>query len=168
MMYPAIACAVVTMLASGCIDTNAPQTFNLTPAGGELSLAGGAVVFSVPPNAVTTSIAVTATPVTNIAGLTVVSGTVYDIQSLVHLNLPIRVTIQFAAAALPPGVLDSELVIYKYNGSTWFKLDGSVVSPTFGTVAADLTSFGVFGVLGAPATNVVVTPLLPPCASINC
>ena len=158
--------AATIVLASACGADKLPplsliQSFNVTPSGGTVSLAGGAVAFNFPANAVSQSVEITATATTGPSSPTVVAGTVYSFQPSLTFNVLVPVTVKYQGATLPTGVRPNELGLYKVVGNVWQRDSLSAVDTAAKTVSASLTGFSIHGILGAPVASVSVTPPTP-------
>lgn len=162
MNHPVVRSAIAVLLAGSlsCGGGDSFQSFNLGPAGGVVSLAGGIVVLNVPAGAVAENVTVSATSVAGPGGPTVVAGTVFDLQPSLTFSSPVQVTIKYQGATLPTGVRASELGIYRVDGTAWTKLAASAVDTVQKVITASLTGFSVYGILGAPVASVAVTPVL--------
>lgn len=147
------------VVLSSCTQPVEPTVFSITPAGGVVTFASGAVALIFPANAVSESMTFTATQVVSPPGETVVPGTVFDILPAVTFLRPVQLVVTYAGGALPAGVRDSELGIYRLTGALWAEEAGSLVSPQSVSVSAPITATGTLGILGAPVTTMDVLPL---------
>lgn len=150
---PLVALSVAGVLA--CSD----NLFNVGIYGGTLHLANGAVELAFPSGALSKGITVTATPL-SVAGATVVPGTVFKFGPSMTFDRPVTATIRYAGAALPQGVRQSELGIYKFDSvnDAWVKAGTPRVDSSAGMVTASLNTFSTYGILGAPVAAVQVAP----------
>jgi hypothetical protein len=137
----------------------APTTFNITPAGGTLSLAGGAVKLDVPAGAVDSNMTITATLMpTPPPAPTLVGGIAYAFTpDGIVFHHPVAVTISYQGAVLPTGVRETELGVYKVVGSGWQSFGGTV-DTVAKTLVASIPGFSTYGILGAPVASVTVAP----------
>ena len=142
----------------GCTQPVEPTVFSITPAGGVVTFASGAVALIFPANAIAESMTFTATSIVSPPGETVVAGTVFDIQPAVTFLKPVQLVVTYPGGVLPTGVRDSELGIYRLTGALWAEVASSVVTPQSFSVSASITESGTLGVLGAPVTTLEVLP----------
>jgi len=152
--YFARACLAVSVAGLLSCGDNLP--FNIWPGRGNLSLDGGSVVLTFPPNAISERVQVKAIKLTGVGGTTVVTG--YEFQPSMTFAVPVHVAIKYGPAALPAGVRQAELGLYKLVNGTLVKDSGSTVDSAGKTVTAWLTGFSQHLVAGAPVAAVLVSP----------
>ena len=120
--------------------------------GGQTELAGGQVMLDIPAGAVGGPIAVDAVPVTDPSTLppspTPIPGTAFDLQpdGTVFAE-PIRLTISYDPAMLPPGVPEAELRIHKLVNGEYVQLDAGLVDLANKTVSGLTDEFSIYVLL---------------------
>ena len=157
----AVALVPFTFLGCGDDEPTAPAGDGnvVGPAGGVVSLAGGAVVLAFPENAVASEVELSATPTTGPSSDLVVPGTVFDLgPDGASFAVPVTLTLSYDPARLPSGVGEAELGIWRVSGSAWVPVAGSAVNTASNTVTAVLDGFSVYGVAAPPVDAVVVSP----------
>jgi peptidoglycan hydrolase-like protein with peptidoglycan-binding domain len=106
---------------------------------------------------------VNASPVTGVAstpsGLSVAGSYLYHLSALSNptttlssFNQPITVTLSYDPAEIS-GLNESNLVIYRYDGSSWHLLTGCSVNTSAHTVTCTTTAFSYFGIFAAAQSS---------------
>jgi WD40 repeat protein len=126
----------------------------ITPAGGTVSAAGGAVRLEFPADAVTGTVGVTVAPASGLpGGEPPIAGTAFAFgPDGVQFAKSVRLSIRYDPAAVPAGVDQGSLRLHRLVGGAWVEVAGSIVNTTAKTVSGDITGFSVFSVLPARAT----------------
>jgi len=162
-LVPMIRGLSVAVLLASCGTDVLPTTggsFNITPEGGTLSLAGGLVQLVVPAGAVQRdTFATAAMAASPPASPLLVSGTAVDLgpDGLVFLQ-PVQLTVHYGALALPTGVQGSELRVATVVGGAWQIVAGSAADAVNQTVTASISHFSTYGLVGVPVASVSVAP----------
>ena len=82
--------------------------------------------------------------------------------SLSSFEEALTVTVAYAAGDLP-GIEESSLKLYRWDGSSWQALENQSLNTTVNTLSGTTTSFSVFGFFGqAPAPTATPTPTPTP------
>ncbi len=140
-MRKLFASLVVCLCLAGCGNEEDP--------GGTYTFHEGKVTLEVPAGAVLRGITFAVEPVSKPpATPRLVANTVYDLEpDGVTFNKPVKLTIRYAAADVPPGTLPASLLIHKLVGSAWTPMPGGV--DTAKRLAwASLSGFSKYGVKG--------------------
>ena len=124
-------------------------------SGGTAVLNGGQVSLTFPAGAVTSPIAVTATPVAPgtpaAPDASVLAGTQYEFQpSPTTFAQPVMLTLRYPAV-LPPNLKAARLAVCKVIGGACIPLVGSVVNVAARTVSAPIAGFSSYAVTRFPA-----------------
>lgn len=135
----------------------------MTSAGGTLEAAGGAVRITIPANALSAPVSITATP--NSAAPTALPALTYGVVGTHYtlgpagttFALPVTVTLKYDPDKLPPWAIPGDLAMYHFTGGAWVMLPGLVVDPVARTVSAQTTSFSPF-TIGTRLPPAVLTP----------
>ena len=125
------------------------------PSGGTAVLNGGQVSLTFPAGAVTSPIAVTATPVAPgtpaAPDASVLAGTQYDFQpSPTTFAQPVMLTLSYPTV-LPPNLKAARLAVCKLIDEACVPLPGSVVNVAARTVTAPVSGFSSYAVTRFPA-----------------
>lgn len=181
--------AVATVSASGAVTAIATGTTTITasgegqsasaaitvtdgamvgPAGGTITLAGGAVVLTIPAGALPTATPITATPRTGPAPEAPsgwqLAGAFYDLgPDGLTFAQPATVTMTFDKQALPAWGMTGDLGILRQHAGQWSTLSNVHVNVEAGTISGTTTGFSGFGV-GANDPPITVSPAT---ASVN-
>lgn len=148
---------VATVFAGACSSSDGPPTGPTVdnavgPAGGTLSAAGGRVTLAFPSGAVSTNTTITvevASSVPASAGL--VPGSAYRFSPEgITFQQPVTLTVRYDPAALPAGVSDTSLALYKVVDGAWQPAGVSLRDTAAHTVRAAIQGFSTYGVLGRP------------------
>jgi hypothetical protein len=120
----------------------------ITPAGGKIVLANGAVTLEAPAGAVTQNVAVTVT-VAATGGPgdpAIVRGAVYTLSSTpaVTFQQPVKLTLAYDPTKGPGGVQESQFGIAASNGIEWKTVPNTSVDATANTSIASITTLGMF------------------------
>ncbi len=120
------------------------------PGGGTVQLAGGQATLEIPAGSVAAQTMITAVPATGLpsGGPPVVPGTAWDFgpDGTVFAQ-PVRMTIRYDPANLPPGTVESNLRIHKLVDGTYRQQGAGMVDLVNRTVSADVEGFSVYAVL---------------------
>ena len=130
------------------------------PAGGEVSLADGAVNLVFPASAVSEAVVITAEPATGLPAQPVpIPGTAFAFgpDGTVFAQ-PVTLTIGYDPANVPQGVPEEELRLHELVGSAYVEVDAGVVDVANHTVSGAIDGFSVFAIL---RTLSVTTASLP-------
>src|SRR6185436_1129453 len=93
------------------------------------------------------------------AAATLVTGTVYEVGPTgFNFAQPVSIRIRYSGTPLPTGVRKTELGLYKVTSGTWQLNPSQSIDSAANTLTASITSLSVFGILGAPAASLVITP----------
>lgn len=125
----------------------------ITPAGGTLSLRGGAVTIVAPPGAVGQNVSVTLVAATEGASdPSVVRGTAFTLATRPATTLaqPVRVTFRYAPGDGPAGVPETHYVLAAGSGGGFAAIAGATVDTLANTVSASVTALGTFAVRRSP------------------
>ena len=150
--------------ACGGEFTPKPHTFNIHTTGDIVTVAGGLITITVPPAGISEDGIVTATALPAGAAPTsplLVSNSTYEVTvspTSLRVLKPILVQFSYASRALPVGVRGPELRLNKVVSGAWQPIPGGTNDSATSTVAAAITSFSDFGVLGLPVASLVVNP----------
>jgi hypothetical protein len=181
--------AVATVNSSGAVSAVAPGASTITvsaegqsaaavitvvdgamigPAGGTVTLAGGAVVLTIPAGALPTPTPITAVPRAGAAPVVPtgwqLAGAFYDLgPDGLTFAQPVTVTMRFDAPSLPAWGMTGDLGILRQHGGQWSTLNNLQVNVAAGTVSGTTTGFSGFGV-GANDPPITVSPAT---ASVN-
>jgi glucose/arabinose dehydrogenase len=152
---------IPTALAAGgpaCHETMTPVD-NAGPEGGHLELANGSVVLDIPAGALDESVLISTVLATNAPpSPTLVTGTTYEMRPPgLTFNAPVTLTIAYDADAVPTGVLDSELRLYRGVNDAWSEIPGSGRDDGETQVSGSIEGFSTFGVLGVPVASIVLS-----------
>lgn len=129
------------------------------PDGGTLTFEDGKVSLSVPAGAVSSDLQVSVAPGTGPASELLVAGTTWDLgPDGTTFASPVTLTVGYESGALPAGVREAELVLARSQGGGWQPVPGSVVNAGANSVAAPLSGFSVYGVVGVPVASLTITP----------
>ena len=129
----------------------------LTPAGGRIVLAGGAVVLDAPAGAVSQN--VTIDVLTGGRGGPLDPAVVRDghytltTSPAVTFQQPVRLSLKYGPANGPLGVPESDFGIAVLNGARWENVAGSQADTAANTVTAAITAPGVFTARRVPASS---------------
>ncbi|MHB1097163.1 MAG: hypothetical protein ACYC3F_13440 [Gemmatimonadaceae bacterium] len=123
-------------------------------AGGTVSSADGRVAVSIPPGAVSSSIKVTITPVSDDANEHVVRGSVYEFgPSGTQFAQPVELKLAYDTARLGTGADLSALQVARRSADgAWTPLPGLLVDSTNRTVRGLTSSFSTYGVTVDPCS----------------
>lgn len=158
-----------TFATAGCSGTASITQNSTTPitlvTGGTASLSSGTanLVLDIPANA--TGVAV-AYQIKQLAGSSVITETgspsdmnpslthIYDLKALSAVNAeetsldePVTVTITYQDGDIA-GLIESSLLIYHHDGSSWSPLSSCNLNPSSNTISCLTSSFSVFGLFG--------------------
>lgn len=119
--------------------------------GGTISSADDAVRIVVPSGAVPAGLPITITPTSSPppppAAATAVDGTTYVFgPEGTHFQSPATVTIRYDPASLPGWVIPADLVLERWDGTSWSTLTDIVVDPVSHTVTGKTPGFSTVGV----------------------
>jgi hypothetical protein len=133
------------------------------PSGGTVTSADGNVVLVFPPGALSENLGIAIQPATAFpADPAVVNGTVYHLEpDGAQFAQPVQLTIKYAPTALPPGVEESLLKLYKAVGGAWQEIAGSTANPASKTVTGLITSFSIPGIQWQATPRPALTSLSP-------
>lgn len=133
--------------------------FNVTPLGGTISLAGGRVHLTVPPNAVSSKIMITASAAESTPAADLLAGGSAISFSPVGIAFaqPVTLTVDLSSFTMPPGVRRHELRLHRTSGAGWEIVPGSSINPAGTTASASLTTLPMLAVIGLPVTSVLIT-----------
>ncbi len=157
-LVTAVATGTATITASaGGIDGTASVTVRdggfVGPAGGSVTAASGAVMLTIPAQALASGTAITvATDAA--AGSTggAINGTAFDIgPANTSFASPATLTIHYQPGAVTAGVDPSNLRLQRYSGGSWAPVAGSTVNTGAAEVMGGITSGGTYGVVPIPA-----------------
>lgn len=128
--------------------------------GGTVTLAGGGVTLSIPPDALAETVRFSAGPTSSFpASDLIVPGSTYSIlPSETTFDRLVRLTLSYDPARLPQGVRETELRLFQVAGHQWELVVNASVDTKAHTVFGTVSRLGVFGAGGAPATSVLVSP----------
>lgn len=166
----AVALAVLATLApgiGGCSDgSTAPIAVGVGPEGGTFALLDSLIIIEVPPGAVASRVVLTGQLEPSVpANALLVPGTSVRLGPTgTTFAQPITITVRYGAfvPSLPAGVREGELRIAKVESGVWTY---SGASPTIdegqNRLAAQFSSFSVFGIVGIPAATVSIVQATP-------
>jgi hypothetical protein len=141
-------------------NTIPPTQFNVTTAGGTISLAGGLVTIDVPAGAVAQDTMLTAQSAVNppASGL-LVGGSAVDLgpNGFTFLR-SVQVTIRYSTLSLPAGVGGSELRLNSVVNGAWTPVRGSSADEPSETVTASIRHFSTYGLVAVSVASVSVAP----------
>ena len=152
---------VVALFAGACgSDTSGPGPSDgpaITPAGGKLVLANGALTIEAPPGAVTKDVEVTA--VATAAGgpqdPALVRGAIYSVTAspAVTFAKAVKVTLTYDPSNGPAGVKETQYGVAVATADAWQDIPGAIVDEAANTVTASVTSLGTFAARRAAPTS---------------
>ncbi len=129
----------------------AAERFPVTSSdGGTIASSDGKVSLQVPPAALGTDTEITAEPVDPPPGMQ--SAVTFGPAGL-QFTQPVTLTLSYSAAALPPGVVETDLALNTFEDGQWIVVPNSSVNPATGTVSAPIHHFSKFAV--GPANRAV-------------
>lgn len=121
-------------------------------AGGDVCAVGCQVLIYVPPGslAAPTTITVFVEPAPP-AGEGMVPGTARSIgPEDLSFTIPADMAILFDPAALPSGVTESQLRLFRFDGTTWQPVQGSAVNTETNAVSGFITAGGTYAIFSVP------------------
>jgi hypothetical protein len=127
----------------------------ITPAGGTLSAANGAVTLSAPSGALaqTTHVSVEASTSAP-ADPRLVAGAAFDLgPNGIAFAQPVTLTLRYPPSGISNGSPESALRLYRVVGTAWQEVPGSSVDIAAKTVVAPIAGFSTFAVLGRHAVD---------------
>ena len=146
--------------AAGTVSVTVQQVAD--PAGGNVSLADGAVNLVFPAGAVSEAVLITGEPATGLPADPVpIPGTAFDFgpDGIVFVE-PVTLTIEYDPANVPQDVPEEELRLHKLVGSAYIQVDSGMVDVVNNTVSGSIDGFSVFAILrtlgvttGSPMPN---------------
>jgi uncharacterized protein YjdB len=127
----------------------------IVPTGGTVSAANGAVTLAVPPGAISQ-----ATPVTVDAAASagqdprIVAGAAFEFgPNGTTFAQPVRLTLKYSPSGISNGSPELALKLHRAVGSGWQEVAGSTVDIAAKAVAAPISSFSTYAVLGRHAVD---------------
>jgi hypothetical protein len=155
-MKKLLSISLLSFIIAACPSPQPPNQVGST--GGTVNLNNGDVKLVFPANAVSNTIAVSATPVSS--GLpsnrVSIAGTGVDLKpDGTTFAQAVALTLKYDPSKLPVGTPESALTIAKNVAGAWEPIAGSSVSEATDTVTANLNGFSQYGVVisQAPAVN---------------
>jgi hypothetical protein len=126
----------------------------VTAAGGSFGFLDGALMVDVPSGAMNGQLRLVAAMESALPlDPAAVNGLGYRLTATpdVQLSLPATITMKYDEAKAPFGVPESQLGAHRVSGSSWVHIpDAGTVDEVANTVAAEVSSFGTFGIKRVP------------------
>jgi hypothetical protein len=149
---------VITLTATDSKGLHGTATVTITigfsetigTAGGSLCVASCGLALYFPPNALSAPVTFFVWTVPAPTPLPGIIGQAYVIAPVVSLAATGELGIHYDPATLPSGVSESGLRLYQFLGGSWHLVPNGAVNLTSHFVYADVTSTGVFAVVGTP------------------
>ncbi len=124
-----------------------------------VTLANGAVTLTIPEGALPANVTIGATSTSGPESPRTIAGTVYRLSPEgTHLGAPAQLSIRYQPSAVPRGVPQSALALFRVEGGAWTELTSSVTDQTNRRVTSSITDLGVFGILRPGAARIELTP----------
>lgn len=160
---------VLLLVAVSCAsDSSGPRTNEpvgenvLTPAGGTIVLADGAVTVHAPAGAVTRNVELSAMPAGNAYpnDAQVVRGSLYRIVATPEVTLakPVQLELTYSAGMGPAGVPEHHYGIATASASAWSDVASATSDTAANRVSAAVSAFGLYGVRRASPAAVCTGP----------
>jgi hypothetical protein len=139
--------ALIGSCSSSSSDSGNPGGSGIGAAGGTVTSTDGSARLSIPAGALSSNVAITATPMTNPpAAPGLVTANTYDFgPSGTQFALPATLRVTYQPSQLPSGVDPSALHLVVLDGTVWDVVPGSAADTTAHTVTGPINHFSSYG-----------------------
>jgi Regulator of Chromosome Condensation (RCC1) repeat protein len=136
-------------IEQGAVSVLNGNSASIGSTGGSVTTADGSAALDFPPSALAQSTAITVSATT---GQSDFAPTVDLGPNGTQFTVPVRLTLPYEPARLPPGARPADLAIYTYDGTGWMEVPNGFVDEANATVSAPISHFSVYTVYLRPNT----------------